>query len=131
MFLCRTQKAISGLESYKYTVETMSAQEIVQQSGEEYSEYEHEPAFDSYSELVILVNLDTRVVAEALIDATEEQLAQAYLVLDEHINHAVVDALNCDDWSAEYFINDNEDLDTALMNREVVRVMLEEKRRNN
>jgi hypothetical protein len=109
----------------------MSLQEIVQQSGEEYSEYEREPAFDSYSELVILVNLDTGLVAEALIDATEEQLAQAYLVLDEQINNAVVDALNGDDWSAEYFINNNQDLDTALMNREVVRVMLEEKRRNN
>ncbi len=109
----------------------MSSQEFVEGENEENSSYERTQAFDEFSELVLLTQSDPEVLAEALYKPSGEQLDRAMYVLENHIDSIIQDSLESDDTSVEYFINNSEDLETALVNREAIRVMRYQREKDN
>ena len=109
----------------------MSSQEFVEEENEEDSSYERTQAFDEYSELVLLMESDPELLAEALNHVSGEQLDRAMYVLENHIDSIIQDSLESDDTSVEYFINNSEDLETALVNREAIRVMRYQREKDN
>lgn len=109
----------------------MSSQEFVEKENEENSSYERTQAFDEYSELVLLMESDPKLLAEALHEASGEQLDRAMYVLENHIDSIIQDSLKTDDTSVRYFIDNSENLETALVNREVIRVMRYEREKDN